>query len=444
MTIRTYRYRFDFDYRNVRKKLQKGHKHRYRFEDIWADCRDEEAIRKIDYCRLTVQQIIDLGVVDLPEDFTDPGDIMNAAYDEQEIAKKPLLAIQWSKKESVSIRERLAPILSNIAEWLHKHDFEMKTFRTNSEGEGFEVEADRQQELHMKDKSVAIPTSSRRGPRIKFTVSKKDTRAIPEGETIESEPSHSKGKGVVFEEIDSDEEGIPVINPLKKKIQQKQTLMRKKIPKMNKSLKVIKKVNQSQKNKRMINRNPGMMKKELSPPENVVEELPRRSSPVTSNVPHTPPNPNTPPPVPTSPIPTSAIPTVDISPTLATSTILDTPSVTSIHTIDILSSPPSSIPSLSSSSYDITSETDFNRFMNESMCDQLNVQTIGAVMIDTMPIVTIPVVTSEVTLTTELTVNPEAHTSSLPHWLISQVSKRKKQMISPEELDLRRDSPSKS
>lgn len=58
----------------------------------------------------------------------------------------------------------------------------------------------------MKDKPASIPTSSRRGPRIKFTIGKKDTRAIPKGETTESEPSHSKAKGVVSKEIDSDEE----------------------------------------------------------------------------------------------------------------------------------------------------------------------------------------------------------------------------------------------
>lgn len=66
---------------------------------------------------------------------------MNAAYDEQEISKRPLPVIQWSKKESVSIREMLAPILPNTAEWLHKHDFEMKTFIIDSKGEESPAEA---------------------------------------------------------------------------------------------------------------------------------------------------------------------------------------------------------------------------------------------------------------------------------------------------------------
>lgn len=130
MTIRTYRYRFDFDYRNVKKKVKKGHQQRYCFEDIWVDCRDEEAICKMVFCRLTVQQIKDLGVADLPEDFIDPSDIM-----------RPLPTIQWSRKESVSIRERLAPILANTTEWLHKHDFEMKTFTTDYEGEKYGAKA---------------------------------------------------------------------------------------------------------------------------------------------------------------------------------------------------------------------------------------------------------------------------------------------------------------
>lgn len=67
--------------------------------------------------------------------------------------------IQWSKKESFSIMERLAPIFSNTTERLHKHKFEMKTFRIDFEGEEFEAEANRQQELCMKDKSTTLPTS---------------------------------------------------------------------------------------------------------------------------------------------------------------------------------------------------------------------------------------------------------------------------------------------
>lgn len=50
-----------------------------------------------------------------------------------------------------------------------------------------------------------IPTSSRRGPRIKFIVGK-DTRTVQGGETTKSEQSCCKGKGAVSEEIDSDEE----------------------------------------------------------------------------------------------------------------------------------------------------------------------------------------------------------------------------------------------
>lgn len=98
----------------------------------------------MDYCRLTAQQIRDPDIADLLEDFTNPGNIMNAVYDEQEISKKPLPAIQWSRKESTSTRERLAPILSDTVEWLHKHGFEMKCLRTDSEGEESEAEACRQ------------------------------------------------------------------------------------------------------------------------------------------------------------------------------------------------------------------------------------------------------------------------------------------------------------
>lgn len=87
----------------------------------------------MDYCKLTVQQIMDLGVADLPEDFIDLGDIMNAAYDENEISKRPFPAIQWSKKESVSIRESFLPywltLQSGCKTWLRDESLQERVRR---------------------------------------------------------------------------------------------------------------------------------------------------------------------------------------------------------------------------------------------------------------------------------------------------------------------------
>lgn len=59
----------------------------------------------------------------------------------------------------------------------------------------------------MKDKHVAIPTSSHKGPMINFIVGKKDTQEVQEEEATKSEPYHSIGKGSISEEVDSEEKG---------------------------------------------------------------------------------------------------------------------------------------------------------------------------------------------------------------------------------------------
>lgn len=101
----------------MNRKLKKDHHHVYCFEDIWVECRDEDDIQRMEFCRLTMEQIKDLGLANIPEDFEDLGDIINSAYEEEEIANKPLPLVQWSKKEIISIREILAPILHNTSEW---------------------------------------------------------------------------------------------------------------------------------------------------------------------------------------------------------------------------------------------------------------------------------------------------------------------------------------
>lgn len=65
-------------------------------------------------------------------------------------------------------------------------------------------------------------------------------------------------------------------------------------------------------------------------------------------------------------------------------------------------------------------------------------------MTDTTPIITISSIPIEVAATQELTVSQEGYTSSIPPWLISQVSKHKKQMISPNEVDLEEIVPPKA
>lgn len=76
VTPRTYRRRIDFYYKGMKSKLKLSCSHVYHFEDIWADCRDEEHIRKMDYCQLIIEKILDLGVADIPNDIEDTRDLL--------------------------------------------------------------------------------------------------------------------------------------------------------------------------------------------------------------------------------------------------------------------------------------------------------------------------------------------------------------------------------
>lgn len=57
VTIKLFKAKREFDYRGMRNKLKKAYIHVHCVEDVLADCRTNHDIRKLDYCRLTVDQI---------------------------------------------------------------------------------------------------------------------------------------------------------------------------------------------------------------------------------------------------------------------------------------------------------------------------------------------------------------------------------------------------
>lgn len=55
VTMRFFKARKDFDYRGTRNKLKKEYVHVHQMEDVWVDCRSKDDVRKLDYCRLTIE-----------------------------------------------------------------------------------------------------------------------------------------------------------------------------------------------------------------------------------------------------------------------------------------------------------------------------------------------------------------------------------------------------
>lgn len=64
--------------------------HVHCLEDIWVDLRTEEDIRRMDYNRVTLEQIVDLDLTKIPKGMVDDGKILDPEYIEQRVGKAPL------------------------------------------------------------------------------------------------------------------------------------------------------------------------------------------------------------------------------------------------------------------------------------------------------------------------------------------------------------------
>ena len=69
ITLKKFKARFDFDYREMNSQMKRAYTNVHRIEDIWIDMRTKLDIMKMDYYRLTLQQIIDLNMLKIPPNF---------------------------------------------------------------------------------------------------------------------------------------------------------------------------------------------------------------------------------------------------------------------------------------------------------------------------------------------------------------------------------------
>ena len=69
ITLKWFKARFDFDYREMNSQIKRAYTRVHRIEDIWIDMRTKLDIMKMDYCRLTLQQIINLNMLEISLDF---------------------------------------------------------------------------------------------------------------------------------------------------------------------------------------------------------------------------------------------------------------------------------------------------------------------------------------------------------------------------------------
>lgn len=91
--LKRFKPRVDFDYRGMKEKIKKTFIHVHRIEDIWADLRTEKEIRKMDYCRLTAEQIVDLNLMNMPQGMIDDGNVLDPEFVNQNVDEAPLPSI---------------------------------------------------------------------------------------------------------------------------------------------------------------------------------------------------------------------------------------------------------------------------------------------------------------------------------------------------------------
>lgn len=150
-------------------------------EDVQADCRSEHDVRKFDYSWLTVEQIEDFGLADVPEDLEENSDILDPMYEKNKVSSTPLPLIQWSQKECTSIRAHVQSILTNTNVWLSLHGVPIKLFSPTSDDDTAGPMGKR---AYIRTKNKQDLATSTKDPKLKFTVGSK--KGKNQGEPLSS------------------------------------------------------------------------------------------------------------------------------------------------------------------------------------------------------------------------------------------------------------------
>lgn len=120
----------------------------------------------MDCCMLTLEQVIDLNLVDIPKGMIDDGNVLDPEYVTWRVDEAPLPLIQWSHKEFTSILERFQPILANTHTWLKGNGVRLIKIKVGKEDDSMGP-LGRKYEIQIDNKEGA----SSSGMRIKLRVS---------------------------------------------------------------------------------------------------------------------------------------------------------------------------------------------------------------------------------------------------------------------------------
>lgn len=116
----------------MKEKIKIDFTHVQCTEDVWIGLQIDEDIIKIDCCRLTLEQIIDLDLVNILGGTKDDGNILDLEYEETRVVNHSLPLIQWSVKENNSITKKFQSIMDKNNAWINIKCIKMKRFKSRS------------------------------------------------------------------------------------------------------------------------------------------------------------------------------------------------------------------------------------------------------------------------------------------------------------------------
>lgn len=81
ITLKKFKIRKDFNYRGMKDKIKRPFTQVHHVEDVWIDLCTDKDIRRMDYNRLTLEQIVDLDLADIPQGMVDDEEVLDPIYE---------------------------------------------------------------------------------------------------------------------------------------------------------------------------------------------------------------------------------------------------------------------------------------------------------------------------------------------------------------------------
>lgn len=92
-TMRRFKTHNNFDFSGMKKKIKRIYTHLYWLEDVWVDYENGEDVRRMDFSRLTLEQIENLDLAKILMTMEDTNDIVDPVYFERKMVDSPLSPI---------------------------------------------------------------------------------------------------------------------------------------------------------------------------------------------------------------------------------------------------------------------------------------------------------------------------------------------------------------